>query len=127
MNRFKSIFLLSKFMVLFICVVYFCLVRFPVWICFLRIFYGDLFVWFAFQCGFVLFASTMGTRGIEVDKNNVERYIRGLVPNSALVVFLFFFPTFILFFPFSLFSCKQKVSNNQLQNDSSKDEISNRC
>jgi hypothetical protein len=35
MNRFKSFFLLSKFMVLFICIV--------------------SSVWFAFQCGFVFF------------------------------------------------------------------------
>jgi hypothetical protein len=37
------VFLLSKFMVLFICVV--------------------SFVWFTFQCGFVFLSSAMGTRG----------------------------------------------------------------
>jgi hypothetical protein len=72
-----------------------------------------------------------GLGGIEVEKKKVERYIRGLVPSSALVVFLFCFPfffaTFIFFSPFSLFSCKLKVSNKQLQNHSSKDERSNRC
>jgi hypothetical protein len=70
-----------------------------------------------------------GLGGIEFEKKKVERYIRGLVPSSVLIVFLFcfFFSYFYSFFPFSLFSCKLKVSNKQLQNRSSKDERSNRC
>jgi hypothetical protein len=43
MNRFKSVFLLSKFMLLFICVV--------------------SSIWFYFQCGFFFLSSAMGTRG----------------------------------------------------------------
>jgi hypothetical protein len=86
MNRFKSVFLLSKFMVLFISNV--------------------SFVWFTFQCGFVFFSSSMGTSGIEVEKKKVEIYIWGLVPSSMLVVFLFCFPFFfLLLFSFSPFLC----------------------
>jgi hypothetical protein len=48
-----------------------------------------------------------GLGGIEVEKKKVERYIRGLVPSSALVVILFCFPFFFatfIFFPlFSVF------------------------
>jgi hypothetical protein len=43
MNRFKSVFVLNKFIVLFICVV--------------------SSVWFTFQCRFVFLSSVVATRG----------------------------------------------------------------
>ena len=95
MNRFKLVFLLSKFMVLFISNV--------------------SFVWFTFQCGFVFFSSAMGTSGDWSWKEegwNIHMGIGTQFHACSFPIFIsFFFPTFILFFPFSLFSCKLKFSN----------------
>jgi hypothetical protein len=96
-----SVFVLNKFIVLFICVV--------------------SSVWFTVHCTFVFLSYVVATRGIEFDKKKVEGYIAELVCSSALVVF------YLSFFFFSLFAYKLNIAKKHLENHSLRDETSNRC
>jgi hypothetical protein len=73
-----SVFMLNKFIVLFICVV--------------------SYVWFSVHCTFVFFSYAVVTRGIEFDKNKVEGYITKLVCSSTLIIFYLSFFCFSFFF-----------------------------
>jgi hypothetical protein len=101
-----SVFVLNKFIVLFICVV--------------------SSVWFTVHCTFVCLSYAVATRGIEFDKKKVEGYIAELVCSSTLVVFYLSFFFFFFFF-FSLFAYKLNIAKKHLENHSLRDETSNRC